>query len=296
MFGNSRRELVEALVDLGRVHVARREVAHEEVAHRRQAATEPRLHVVLDRGAGARPDPDAARPPRRERAGVADPDQLTVLDVRVRLRVRVDVHVHRPCRRADRRPRSLVPRERQRRTGVVALLRVHRGQAGLRLDGQETPGVVLEVVRTQDHELVLVGARRDDLLAERSVLGAVLLAYVELTLLDPVAPRAAALDRAADLEARRVDRRDLVVVAEDGHRHRAVGLLAEVVLVEVDAIALGLQLEAHRGTLVGEVDLDQALALVRIDAALLGAGGCTTAECRPHRRTRPPATAAANPS
>ena len=110
-----RGELAEASVDLGRVHVPRREVAEVRLAHRRQAAAEPRVDTGLDERAEARADPDLRRRRRRRAAELADLDEDAVLDVRVRRRVRVDVHVHRPRALVDRRARARVPRERERR-------------------------------------------------------------------------------------------------------------------------------------------------------------------------------------
>ena len=86
-----RRQIAEAPVDLGRVHVAGREVLQEARAHRRQAAAEPGVDRRLDRRARARADADPGRSRRRRGSRVADPEQLAMLDVRVGRRVRVDV-------------------------------------------------------------------------------------------------------------------------------------------------------------------------------------------------------------
>jgi hypothetical protein len=206
-----------------------------------------------------------------------------MLDVGVRRGVRVDVHVHDPRRRVDRGADAAVPRQRQRRTAVGAGVRVDFGQPRLRLDREEAARVVLEVFRAQDHQLVLVRQRRDDGLVERGRVGAVLLAHVGLARLDPVAPRVRTLDRPADLEARGVEVGDLVVVPEDRDRDGAVGSLADVLLVEVHAVLARLDLEPHRRALVREMHLDQALALVRIDAPLVRPAVRRTT--RPRERT-----------
>jgi hypothetical protein len=114
-----------------------------------------------------------------------------------------------------------------------------------------------------------VRARGHDGLVERGVVGAPLLADVELPGLDAVAPCALTLDRRADLEARRVERSDLVVGPEDAYGHGATGALAQVVVIEVDAVRRGLELQPHRGRLARQVHLHEALALVRVDAALV---------------------------
>ena len=124
------RELLEAPVDLGRVHVAGREVLLEVGVHRRKASTEPGLDIRLLEGAGARADAHARRPRRARRADVADADELSVLDVGVGRGVRVDVGRHHARVGADRRPGTGVPGERERRARHTSSRSVPRRPAG----------------------------------------------------------------------------------------------------------------------------------------------------------------------
>ena len=77
--------------------------------------------------------------------------------------------------------------------------------------------------------------------------------HVGLPVLRALAPGRRALDRRAELVARGVERLQLVLGAEDGHGHRPVGVLAQVVVVEVDAVVVGLELQLDRRGLVGQV-------------------------------------------
>ena len=157
------RELAEARVDLGRVHVARREVLQEAVRHRRQAAAEPRPGRAPRSTRPCSSRCGSASAAAAWRAGLADAHELAVLDVRVRRRVRVDVDVHHARRRSRSAcPAPRVPRERQRRAGVGRAGRRRAAEPRLRLDREEAAGVVLEVVDAQDDDLVLVraGCRR----------------------------------------------------------------------------------------------------------------------------------------
>ena len=141
-------------------------------------------------------------------------------------------------------------------TPPCAILGLHR---------QEAPRVVLEIVDAQDHDLV--GVRLgSDRLALGGGLCAVLGPHRRLAVGDPLAPDRGALDGGAERVARLVERLELVLVAEDGGRHGPIAVVAEVVVVELDAVRVGLELQPHGGALTGERDLDQALALVRVDA------------------------------
>jgi hypothetical protein len=108
-----------------------------------------------------------------------------------------------------------------------------------------------------------------DRLVQRRRLGPVLCFHLRLALSDPSAPGVRALDRAPEVVAGQVERRELEVGAEDRHGHGAVGVVSQVVLVEVDAVGLGAELQALGGALARQVDLDQALTLVRVDSALV---------------------------
>ncbi len=267
--GELRRERVEACVDLGRIQVARREVAEECLAHRRQAAAEPGLDGRLLRGAGARADPDQRRLRRRRRRGVADADEDAVFDVGIGRRVRVDVQVHRSRIGVDRGARTPVPREGQRRAGVLRA--VHAREACLRLDREEPSGVVLERVDAKYDDLALV-CRRDVL---RGRVGLHLRPEVLLTVLHSGPPRCRAFDRRSQLVAGGRERVELVGRAEDGRGDGAVAIVPQIVVVEVDAVGVGVQLQLDRGSLAREMHLDEVPALVRVDSPSFAlAGGC----------------------
>ena len=257
-----RGKLAEAPVDLGRIHVARREVAEVRLVHRRQPAAEPGVHVGVDELTQAGPDPDLRRRRRRRAAELADPHQEAVLDVRVRRRVGVDVHVHRSRALVDRRPLAGVPRERQR-----CARRREPARTVLRLDGEEAAGVVLEVVDAEDDD---VAARRDRRTAfgERGRVGGLLGLDVCLPRLCVGAPARRPLDRRSDRIPGGFEGGKLLRGAEDGHGHRAVVVVAQIVVVEVDSVRIGLELQLDRCGLVGQVHLDEAPALVRVDPPL----------------------------
>jgi hypothetical protein len=206
-----------------------------------------------------------------------------MLDVGVRRGVRIDVHVHRPRRRVDRRALTLVVGHGQVRPDVDRA-RGHRpAESILGLDREETAGVVLEVVDTQHDDLVGVRLRRDERVEGRRF-RTVLPFRLGFPRRDACPPRARALDRLAEVEPGQVECRKLVVRAEDGHRHRAVLIVTEVVVVEVDSVRLGVELEFYGRILAGQIDLDQALTLVWIDPPSFfalcphGAGECHSAQ------------------
>ena len=169
-----------------------------------------------------------------------------------------------------------------------------RGAAepGLGLDREEAAGVVLEIVGAEDDDLVLV--RRSPDLAERSRAGGLLGRDVIEPVLDPGAPRLGALDRRAQPVARSMERGKLLFGAEHGDGDRPVGVRAEIVVVEVDAVAVGVQLQPDRRCLVRQRDLDEAAALVGIDASavLVGrcgaAGGCQSEDRESEQRSPEP--------
>ena len=183
-----------------------------------------------------------------------------MLDVGVGRRVRVDVDAHHARPLVDRRALARVPRERQRGAGGRAPTR-----AVLRLDGEEAARVVLEEVDAEDDDVAARGDL-DAALGESRRLRLLLGLHVRLAIGDPFTPRLRPFDRGAELVAGGVERGQLLLAAEDGHRHRAVRVRAQIVVVEVDAVRLGLQLKANRSGLVRQCDLDEAATLVRIDA------------------------------
>ncbi len=93
-----------------------------------------------------------------------------------------------------------------------------------------------------------MGLRRDRFV-EGSRLGSVLGPHVCLALSDPSPPDSGALDRRAELVARRVERSELGLGAEDGYRHRSILVVPQVVVVEVHAVRLSLELESQSGRL-----------------------------------------------
>ena len=121
-----------------------------------------------------------------------------MLDVGIRRGVRIDVHAHRPRDRVDRRPGPGVPGQGQRRPGVDRTCRLHGGKAVLRLDRQEPACIVLEVIDTQDDNLVLVGLNRDGIVQGGRV-GSVLNPGLGLTRRSARPPGGGALDRRADV-------------------------------------------------------------------------------------------------
>jgi hypothetical protein len=90
-----------------------------------------------------------------------------------------------------------------------------------------------------------------------------------LAFLHPRPPRRRAFDRRSDLVSRCRERVELVGRAEHGHRDRAVAVVPQVVVVEVDAVLLGVQLQLDRRSLVRQVHLDEVATLVRVDASPL---------------------------
>ena len=95
----------------------------------------------------------------------------------------------------------------------------------------------------------------------------------------------------ADLVAGRVERSELVVGAEDGDRDGSARVVTEIVLVEGDAVRLGVLLEPLGCRLALQSDLDQALALVRVDTAgvvLSRRGAGQRQRAQREQRQRPP--------
>ena len=208
-----------------------------------------------------------------------------MLDVRVGRRVPVDVDVHRPRAGVDRRAGAPCSRKAPPSWSTWATSAAKRV---LRLDRQETGRRSSEVVDAQDGDLVLVTLDRRLAVAEigdaeSGRLRALLGVDVGLTLDEAVPPGVLVLDRRAQLEAGVLEGIQLIGVAEDLDRDAAVGVLLEVVVVEVDSILPGVQLQLDRRRLVRQDDLDETPILVRVDAPRVVLGG--RAACNDQRES-----------
>jgi hypothetical protein len=134
---------------------------------------------------------------------------------------------------------------------------------------------------------------RPDGVLERRRVGALLLPHVLPVVPGTLAPGGRALDRGADVIARIGERVELVSVAEHRGGDRAVVVPAQVVLVELDAVRVGLELQPHRRRPAVQRDLDKTSALVRVDppslqgARLRDAGPRQRAQRRSGQRTAP---------
>ena len=109
-------------------------------------------------------------------------------------------------------------------------------RAVLRLDGEEAARVVLEVVDAEDDDVARAARSRHEPSASGGGLRGLLGLHVRLPIRGAVAPGGRALDRAADAVAGGLERVELLRAAEDGHRDAAVPVVAQIVLVEVDAV------------------------------------------------------------
>ena len=79
-------------------------------------------------------------------------------------------------------------------------------------------------------------------LGEGGGLRGLLRLHLRLPIRGAVAPRRRAFDRAADAVAGGLERVELLRAAEDGDGHATVPVVPQIVLVEVDAVVLGLEL------------------------------------------------------
>ena len=184
---------------------------------------------------------------------LADADELAVLDVRVGLRVRIDqLRGHDPRRRlidGRARPRSPTtgpgsdPRRRRfhrhRRRGSSPPLTGsgHRGSRSSRLAGSRPRPCASGVPPARPRPR----RARDSLRAHR-----------RLAVGDPLAPDRRTLDGRADVVARVAEHHDVVLHAKDGDRDRAVAVVAEVVVVELKPVILGLELQPEGHALAGQ--------------------------------------------
>jgi hypothetical protein len=99
------------------------------------------------------------------------------------------------------------------------------------------------------------------------------------------APRGGPFDRPADVVAGGLERVELLSAAEDGDGDAAVPVVPEIVLVEVDAVVLCLELQLDRVGLAVEMHLDEASALVRVDpSSHVLRKGAAGGRKRDHRR------------
>ena len=118
-----------------------------------------------------------------------------------------------------------------------------------------------------------LGATTARALGESGGLCGLLGLHVRLPVGDAVAPGGRAFDRGAELVAGGLERVELLGAAEDGYGHAAVGVVTEVMVVEVDAVLVGLELQRDRVGLAVQMHLDEAATLVGVDTSRVFVGG-----------------------